>query len=235
VSAVLPAIEESSDAWEIRPPVERADRVDEEELVSESFMDEIPEHEVLEAESEALSEAENADDGEREPSAGEGAGGRKPRRRRGRRGRRRRPSQGQEGASADQEGAGDPPIDDSSVVSVPPDTAAPSLASAEGFCSAEARDGEEADLVDRGDLGLDAAAAQRGSGAADDATCASSSPGSPGGGADERGRAKRASRRFPTWSEAVGIVVAANMESRRKSKSSGSPRGRKRRSGNRKR
>ena len=45
---------------------------------------------------------------------------------------------------------------------------------------------------------------------------------------DERARSRRVSRAFPTWAEAVGLIVSANIESRQKSPPSG-PRGRRRR------
>jgi ribonuclease E len=205
----------------------------------DNFMDEIPNRDLLDTEPEPIESAsDTAETGEAAEAAE--SGGRR-RRRRGRRGRRRRPSPTAavaEGESSDDEN--EPAAGE---------TAGAATDEQVDFGLAEA-DTEAARDDDRDAVGEDVMAELDGPMLhdepddprhGDDAALPGETADAPDKSAgrresgDDRGRSKRAARRFPTWSEAVGVIVTANIESRQKSGSPSGARGRKRRPGGRKR
>jgi hypothetical protein len=195
--------------------------------LGESFIDEILDVETIEREPERRVDSASPERA--------GSGGRRPRRRRGRRGRRRREAGTQQ--------AGDDRADKQRDIR-PVRHARPAPTTGE-------QGGDGGDRGDRGD-GRDARDAfqtfqdaavvppKEGQRAPSSARFhADTESGEPepmsdvaeDTDQDEPGHAKRGNRRFPTWTDAVGVIVASNLEARQRAGSAGGSRGRRRRSG----
>ena len=185
-----------------------------------SFIDEIPDRETLQAESD-----DDLPVGDQRPAAE--TVGRKSRRRRGRRGRRRRGTGSQaavtESGVEETEAAFGETVDNDDGQS-PAVTDDPLRERADN--QSPPRESNQRPYQRPDDDAEQSAAFLE-----TEEPVAASSPDSKS--QEDSGAAKRGSRRFPSWSEAIGIIVSANMESRQKSGSTGGSRGRRRRSGGR--